>query len=82
MSVFVWEGKLANGSIKKGEIEATDKAAAALILKRQRIIPTKLKAKAKEYHPLRAEGQDKGDCHFHQAVLYHDQCRIAARPVP
>jgi type IV pilus assembly protein PilC len=47
MSVFVWEGKLANGSIKKGEIEATDKAAAALILKRQRIVPTKLKAKPK-----------------------------------
>jgi type IV pilus assembly protein PilC len=47
MSVFIWEGKLANGSIKKGEIEATDKAAAALILKRQRIIPTKLKSKPK-----------------------------------
>ena len=47
MSVFVWEGKLANGSIKKGEIEAIDKAAAALILKRQRIIPTKLKSKPK-----------------------------------
>lgn len=47
MSVFVWEGKLANGSIKKGEIEASDKAAAAMILKRQRIIPTKLKTKAK-----------------------------------
>jgi len=48
MSVFVWEGKLANGSIKKGEIEASDKAAAAMILKRQRIIPTKLKTKAKK----------------------------------
>ena len=48
MSVFVWEGKLANGGIKKGEIEATDKAAAALILKRQRIIPTKLKSKPKD----------------------------------
>ncbi len=48
MSVFVWEGKLANGSIKKGEIEASDKAAAALILKRQRIVPTKLKAKPKD----------------------------------
>jgi type IV pilus assembly protein PilC len=48
MSVFVWEGKLANGSIKKGEIEASDKAAAAMILKRQRIVPTKLKTKAKE----------------------------------
>jgi type IV pilus assembly protein PilC len=48
MSVFVWEGKLANGSIKNGEIEAIDKAAAALILKRQRIIPTKLKSKPKD----------------------------------
>jgi type IV pilus assembly protein PilC len=48
MSVFVWEGKLANGSVKKGEIEAMDKAAAALILKRQRIIPTKLKSKPKD----------------------------------
>lgn len=48
MSVFVWEGKLANGSIKKGEIEANDKATAALILKRQRIMPTKLKAKPKQ----------------------------------
>ena len=56
MSVFVWEGKLANGSVKKGEIEATDKAAAALILKRQRIVPTKLKSKPKRYQPLRAEG--------------------------
>lgn len=48
MSVFVWEGKLANGGIKKGEIEATDKDAAALILKRQRIVPTKLKSKSKD----------------------------------
>lgn len=48
MSVFVWEGKLANGSIKKGEIEAADKAAASILLKRQRIVPTKLKTKSKE----------------------------------
>jgi type IV pilus assembly protein PilC len=48
MSVFVWEGKLANGSIKKGEIDAIDKAAAALILKRQRIVPTKLRSKPKD----------------------------------
>lgn len=48
MSVFVWEGKLANGTIKKGEIEAADKAAASMILKRQRIVPTKLKAKQQE----------------------------------
>ena len=48
MSVFVWEGKLANGTIKKGEIEAADKAAASILLKRQRIVPTKLKTKSKE----------------------------------
>jgi len=48
MSVFVWEGKLANGSIKKGEIEAADKAAASILLKRQRIVPTKLKTKSKD----------------------------------
>jgi type IV pilus assembly protein PilC len=47
MSVFVWEGKLANGSIRKGELEAADKAAAAMLLKRQRIVPTKLKTKPK-----------------------------------
>jgi type IV pilus assembly protein PilC len=48
MAVFVWEGKLANGTIKKGEIEAADKAAAGMILKRQRIVPTKIKAKSQE----------------------------------
>jgi type IV pilus assembly protein PilC len=48
MSVFVWEGKLANGTIKKGEIEAADKAAASILLKRQRIVPTKLKTKSKD----------------------------------
>jgi len=48
MSVFIWEGKLANGSMKKGEIEASDKAAAAMLLKRQRIVPTKLKSKPKD----------------------------------
>lgn len=47
MSVFVWEGKLANGLIRKGEIEAVDKAAAAMALKRQKIVPTKLKTKPK-----------------------------------
>jgi len=48
MAVFVWEGKLANGSIRKGEIEADSKAAAGMLLKRQRILPTKIKAKAKQ----------------------------------
>jgi type IV pilus assembly protein PilC len=48
MAVFVWEGRLANGTIKKGELEAADKAAAGMILKRQRIVPTKLKAKSQD----------------------------------
>ncbi|HNQ84780.1 MAG TPA: type II secretion system F family protein [Deltaproteobacteria bacterium] len=48
MSVFVWEGRLPNGTTKKGEFEAADKAAASMILKRQRIVPTKLKVKPQE----------------------------------
>ncbi len=48
MPVFVYEGKLANGSIKKGELEAENKNAAQAQLRRQRITPTKLKAKPKE----------------------------------
>lgn len=48
MPVFVWEGKLANGSIKKGEIEADSKAAATMLLRRQRILPTKVKGKPKQ----------------------------------
>ncbi|HWR67778.1 MAG TPA: type II secretion system F family protein [Desulfomonilia bacterium] len=48
MAVFVWEGRLANGTMKKGELEAADKAAAGMILKRQRIVPTKLKAKSQD----------------------------------
>lgn len=48
MAVFVWEGRLANGSIRKGEIEAENKAAAGMILKRQKILPTKIKSKPKQ----------------------------------
>lgn len=48
MSVFVWEGKLANGTIKKGEIEADSKGSVQLLLKRQRIVPTKIKSKPKQ----------------------------------
>jgi len=48
MPVFVWEGKLANGNIKKGEIEADNKATATMLLKRQRILPTKVKGKPKQ----------------------------------
>ncbi len=48
MAVFVWEGKLANGTIKRGEIEADSKGSVQLLLKRQRISPTKIKSKPKQ----------------------------------
>ena len=48
MPIFIYEGKLANGSIKKGELEAENKTAAQAQLRRQRITPTKLKAKPKD----------------------------------
>ena len=48
MPVFVWEGRLANGTTKKGEIEADSKASVQLLLKRQKIHPTKIKAKPKQ----------------------------------
>ena len=48
MPVFVWEGKLANGTIKKGEIEADSKASVQLLLKRQKVLPTKIKTKPKQ----------------------------------
>jgi type IV pilus assembly protein PilC len=48
MPVFVWEGKLANGNIKRGEIEADSKASVQLLLKRQKILPTKIKSKPKQ----------------------------------
>jgi type IV pilus assembly protein PilC len=48
MPVFVWEGKLANGSVKRGESEADSKAAVQLLLKRQKMTAVKVKAKPKE----------------------------------
>jgi type IV pilus assembly protein PilC len=48
MPVFVWEGKLANGTIKKGETEADSKAAVQLMLKRQKLVSTKVKSKPKQ----------------------------------
>jgi type IV pilus assembly protein PilC len=47
MPIFVWEGKLANGTIKKGEVEAESKMAVQMLLKRQKINPTKVKPKPK-----------------------------------
>jgi len=48
MPVFLWEGKLPDGSVKKGEIEAQSKAAVNMVLRRQRILPLKIKTKPKE----------------------------------
>lgn len=48
MPVFVWEGKLANGSIRKGETEAESKTAVQLFLKRQKITAIKVKSKPKQ----------------------------------
>jgi type IV pilus assembly protein PilC len=47
MPVFVWEGKLADGTVKKGEVDAESKASVNTILRRQRITPTKVKSKPK-----------------------------------
>jgi type IV pilus assembly protein PilC len=59
MPVFLWEGKLANGTIKKGEAEADSKAAVQLLLKRQRITATKVKAKPKEIKLFRQSVKTK-----------------------
>jgi type IV pilus assembly protein PilC len=47
MPVFIWEGKLADGTVKKGEVDAESKASVNTILKRQRITPIKVKSKPK-----------------------------------
>ena len=48
MPVFVWEGKLADGTVKKGEVDAESKASVNSVLRRQRIIPIKIKSKPKK----------------------------------
>ena len=48
MPVFVWEGKIADGTVKKGEIDAESKASVNSVLRRQRIIPIKIKSKPKK----------------------------------
>lgn len=48
MPVFTWQGKLADGTVKKGEIEAKNKATVTMLLRRQRILPSKIKQKRKE----------------------------------
>jgi type IV pilus assembly protein PilC len=48
MSVFVWEGKLADGTVKKGEVEAESKASVNTVLRRQKIVPLKIKSKPRQ----------------------------------
>jgi len=48
MPVFLWEGKDRNNAVQKGEIEANDEAAVRASLSRQRITPSKVKAKPKD----------------------------------
>lgn len=45
MPVFVWEGKLPDGGIKKGEMEASSEEAVRNVLQSQRITPIKIKKK-------------------------------------
>ncbi|MEF3168971.1 MAG: type II secretion system F family protein [Deltaproteobacteria bacterium] len=48
MPVYVWEGVTVSGERSKGEIEAKDERAARLLLLRQHINPSKVKAKPKD----------------------------------
>ena len=48
MPVYVWEGKTRQGTIQKGEVEAASQSFVKLQLQRQRIIPSKIKAKPKD----------------------------------
>ncbi len=48
MPVFVWEGTTLRGEKRKGELEAADEKAARLMLRRQKISPTKVKKKPKD----------------------------------
>jgi len=48
MPIYIWEGTTARGEKKKGEIEAQDERAVRIILKRQRIVPKKIKQKSKD----------------------------------
>lgn len=59
MPVFVWEGKLADGTLKKGEVDAESKASVNTILKRQRITPIKVKSKPKNIVLLKQKVKTK-----------------------
>ena len=59
MPVFVWEGKLADGTVKKGEVDAESKASVNTVLRRQRITPTKIKSKPKNIVLLKQKVRTK-----------------------
>jgi type IV pilus assembly protein PilC len=47
MPTFIWEGKTLQGVLKKGEMEADDKAAVMATLRAQQVFPSKIKEKGK-----------------------------------
>jgi len=48
MQVYIWEGRTRKGKIQKGEIEAVSEPAVRMQLGRQKITPSKIKAKPKD----------------------------------
>ncbi|MBW2289396.1 MAG: type II secretion system F family protein [Deltaproteobacteria bacterium] len=55
MAIYIWKGRSRQGSIKKGEIEATSEAAVMAQLRSQLILPVTVKLKPKdlaEYFPF------------------------------
>ncbi|MGQ9500342.1 MAG: type II secretion system F family protein [Dissulfurimicrobium sp.] len=48
MPIYVWEGTSITGEKRKGELEAADERAVRIILRRQRIKPSKIRVKSKD----------------------------------
>jgi type IV pilus assembly protein PilC len=48
MPKYAWEGRLPQGGVRKGEVEAPSEAAVRTYLRQQQIIPTKILTKGKE----------------------------------
>lgn len=48
MPVYIWKGKTARGDIQKGEIEAVSESAVRMQLRRQKILPVKIKPEPKD----------------------------------
>ncbi|MGE5188809.1 MAG: type II secretion system F family protein [Gemmatimonadota bacterium] len=58
MPKFAWEGKTRTGTVMTGELEAPNEAFVLAQLRRQQILPVKVKAKAREFH-LRRPGSGR-----------------------